>query len=97
MLDKKFILSLIKDDLINAKLVLGLKALGLHPDDYCLYLSGKVFSLMGFKESAQTDQIYEKYLELTEKVKEIDIALSMNQLEELALQIYTELLTANMA
>ncbi|MBI2271096.1 MAG: hypothetical protein HYU69_12190 [Bacteroidetes bacterium] len=93
--EKKIILSLIKDDLTNTKLVSGLNALGLNADDYNLYLGEKILSMMGFEESEQSEMVYEKiYLAMGEKVKEIDITESKEKLNELAEEIYDELLEA---
>lgn len=89
--EQALILSLIKDDLVNQKLLLGLDALGLQPADYYLQLSDTIFSLMGFPESNHSDRVFELYLDLTKKVRFVDISQSQNQLDELAREIYAEL------
>ncbi|HVD99982.1 MAG TPA: hypothetical protein VNB90_17365 [Cytophagaceae bacterium] len=89
---KQLILSLIKDDLINCKLVNSLNDIGLSADDYLLHLSETVFKLMGFKASKETEVIYEYYMDLTERAKLIDISRSRQRFDELALEIYNELL-----
>ena len=58
---KKLIISLIKDDLINAKLVNRLNEIGLCADDYFLHLSDTIFKLMGFEDDEETETIYERY------------------------------------
>nr|WP_294859002.1 hypothetical protein [uncultured Fluviicola sp.] len=90
--EKELILSLIKDDLVNNKLLLGLDALGLRPADYYLHISDTIFSLMGFPESTDSDRVFELYLELTQKAKFLNISESQNQLNELAQEIYSELM-----
>jgi hypothetical protein len=44
--EKKLVISLIKDDLVNRKLLIGLDDLGLRPTDYYLNLSDTIFSLI---------------------------------------------------
>ncbi|WP_341902862.1 hypothetical protein [Fluviicola taffensis] len=90
-MEKEVILSLIKDDLVNHKLLLGLDALGLRAADYYLNISDTIFSLMGFPENKDSDRIYEHYLELTQKARFLNISESQNQLNQLAQEIYLEL------
>ena len=88
---KKLIISLIKDDLLNDKLVNGLIDIGLNPGNYFLHLSETIFKLMGFEDNMMTDEIFNHYLLLSQKVKHIDIAHSSEQLDRLANEIYFEL------
>lgn len=92
---KKLIVSLIKDDLINSKLINGLSDLGLDSGSYHLHLGDTVFNLMGFKEGEESDKIYERYLELTKKAMLIDISEPGRALDDLALQIYYEISAKN--
>lgn len=89
--EKEVILSLIKDDLVNHKLLLGLDALGLRAADYYLNIGDTIFSLMGFPENSDSDRVYELYLELTKKARFLNLSESQNQLEQLAQEIYQEL------
>lgn len=89
---KRLILSLIKDDLINSKLVDALNAAGLNADVYLLNLSSTIFQLMGFDDSRENERVYEYYLQLTQRGKHIDILKTRERFDELALEIYTELL-----
>jgi hypothetical protein len=88
---KELIISLIKDDLVNDKLVNGLIDIGLNPGDYFLHLSETIFKLMGFGDNMMTDEIFDHYLRLSRKAKHIDISSSNGQLEALANEIYNEL------
>lgn len=88
--NKELILSLIKDDLISTKLVNGLNEIGLNADSYYLHLSEIIFRLLGFDDDERSDEVYEKYLEFTEKAKYIDISDSHKPMDELALEIYNE-------
>ncbi len=91
MKNKQLILSLIKDDLINTKLVNGLTEMGLHAENYFLYLGQTIFKLMEFEDSKETEQVFERYVQLTKKVVLIDISESHQPLDELVLEIYEEL------
>lgn len=64
MYSKPLLLSLIKDDLIHARLLLGLEALGLRTDDYTLSISERVFELMGITDDERGEALYERYLEM---------------------------------
>jgi hypothetical protein len=86
---KALIILLIRDDLINSKLVYGLGDIGLNADEYLLHLSDTVFKLMGLDS---TDQLTEHYLELTQRIKDIDIFDHAGTLEHLATDIYRKLL-----
>lgn len=93
--NKKLILSLIKDDLMNMKLVSGLSALGLDADHYIPFLGDTIFHLMEFEEKEQSDLIYKTvYLVMAERVNEVDFKYSKDKLDSLALDIYNELIQA---
>jgi hypothetical protein len=85
---KKLILSLIKDDLINSKLLRGLNKAGLDADRYCLFLSGTIFDLMAYEKSKRSDRIFSQYLRLTKKGDKIDIRETPNAMNDLAREIY---------
>lgn len=89
---KKLILSLIKDDLINCKLVNGLNNAGLNADDYYLHLNTTIFGLMGYKEDHYSDEVFEQYRDLSATAKYIDIHESHATLDPLALDLYNLLL-----
>ena len=89
--EKKLILSLIKDDLIHVKLIYSLEKLGFYSDCYCLHLSSTIFELMGFKSSKESDEVFDRYLQLSEKAVLIDITESNKPMEKLALEIYKKL------
>ena len=91
MKKKQLILSLIKDDLINSKLVYGLIGLGLTTDNYFLYLGQTIFKLMGFEDNKKTELVFEQYIELSKKAVLIDITESHQPLNGLVLEIYEEL------
>ncbi len=89
----ELILSLIKDDLINNKLVNGLNTLGLGAGDYHLHLSETILNLIGL--DTENDAILNLYFNLTQQSELLDltdIANREKQLTQLASEIYSELL-----
>jgi hypothetical protein len=94
-IEKDLILRLIRDSLINYKLVSGLNAMGLNADDYHIYLSDTVFKLMGLDKRKDGDLLFEKiYLGNAQKVRQISIMYSTAALDQLSGEIYEELLLA---
>lgn len=92
---KELILSLIRDNLINTKLTAGLNNLGLIADDYTLHLGDTIFKLMGFPPSEQSDLIFETvFMGNSEKITQIAISGSKDELDLLSMEIYRELLFA---
>ncbi len=89
---KPLILSLIKDDLINSKLVNGLNDLGLDADKYSINSSDTVFKLMGFQNHELKEEIFQYYLELTATAKHIDISESNAPLDDFCMKIYNALI-----
>jgi hypothetical protein len=93
--NEELIMRLIKDSLINTKLISGLNSLGLIADDYTLFLGETIFLLMGFEAGEQSDLIFDKvYLALSEKVSDIKFSDSMQEVEILSKEIYDQLLFA---
>lgn len=90
-INKAVIISLIRDDLVNAKLANGLIAIDLDASHYQLHLGNTIFTLMGFKEDRYSDSIYELYLELGKKATQYNISTSPEAFDELALEIFTVL------
>lgn len=90
--NKELIIRLIRDSLINRKLISGLNSLGLTADNYTLFLGDTIFLLMGF-ESGKSDFIFEKvFVANMEKVMQIEF--SYDELTLLSMQIYQDLLLA---
>lgn len=95
---KQLILSLIKDDLTNLKLVYSLNAIGLSADHYTLHAGSTVINLMNINASGlQWELIHDGYLERTRKVTHIDTQESPALLDALAKEIYDYLKTAQKA
>lgn len=95
MVNKELIISLIKDDLRNTKLVNGLNKIGLKADDYYLHLSDTIFNLMGFEDNSQTEALIEFYYEYSNKVEECDLTFDSTQLDEMAMEVFERLKNIN--
>ena len=78
MTKKELIISLIKDDLTNIRLISGLETLGLDSGKYYLSLSEIIFSIMGISD----ENIYKKYLKMSNAVMRIDIFEHPKKLNE---------------
>lgn len=90
---EKIIIRLIRDHLINMKLISGLNKLGLNADDYNLYLGDTIFMLLDLETSEQSDMIFEKvFLGNSEKIIEIDFSSNTEDLDKLSEMIYKELI-----
>ncbi|MFY9309180.1 MAG: hypothetical protein WAQ28_09070 [Bacteroidia bacterium] len=89
MLSKEIIINLIKDDLINTRLVYGLENLGLNAGNYYLHLNETIFQLIGIEEDK--DEFFDKYIEECRTVEKIDIFNHPDLLDNMALQLYDKL------
>jgi len=90
--NKKLILSLIKDDLINTQFINGLIALGLDAGRYYLHLSQTFFVLMGFGDYNQETELYEEYFDFVEKITTTNLFENPEQLDKIALEVYDKLI-----
>lgn len=91
---KDLIITMIKDDLTNLKLIYSLNDIGLQADGYSLNLNTTIFKLIGLNtHDRRLDTLTDNYLELTRKVTRLDISKDRNQLNELSLEIYNYLQT----
>lgn len=86
---KNDLISLIKDDLTNIRLVHGLEMLGLNAGNYYLNLNETIFKLTGIRED--NEEFLDKYIEECRKVNSIDIFNNPELLNDMALRLYSEL------
>ena len=85
---KELIISLIKDNLRNTHLLMGLSKLGFDTDKNHLYLSDTIFKLFRFKGDEYEEKVFEKYLIVSMKIASIDIFAHPEKLEIKANKIY---------
>ena len=96
MENKKLILSLIKSDVINNKLLAGLEALGFEAiNNYMLELDDRIFELMGFDltDRNMRDEVFERYIPIIDKAAECEIFKLREKdiLDAIAENVYDEL------
>jgi len=89
MPEKELIISLLKDNLTNIRLVYGLTELGLDASDYFLRLDETIFKLMGI--STDDDTFFEEYVNESRTISEIDIFKHPELLNRLAHSLYHKL------
>lgn len=89
-LSKHFIVSLIQDDLIHAKLTNGLENLGLNPENYSLQLSATIMDLMGF-EGTHSEYMLTYYMDLLKRGTYVDNTQDNKAIKTLAREIYHHL------
>lgn len=89
VMGKELILSLIKDDLINVRLVHGLEKLGLASGEYYLHLSETIFKLVGI--TVDDEDFFEDYMDECKTVNNIDIFKHPELLNSLTLSLYNKL------
>ncbi len=91
---EKLVISLIKDDLINSRLVHGLNALGLDAERYYTNLSSSIFGLMGLQTNDERMvKVLESYIDSSKRVLRIDFEDHRKELDDLAVDIYDSLLS----
>jgi hypothetical protein len=88
---KELVIQLIKDNLINNRLIKGLNDLGFHSNDYHLHLSDIIFKLIGIDD--EQEELFEKYLEWCAQPMQSNIFKSEGLLNEYANKIYEYLVS----
>lgn len=88
---KKLILILIKNDLINNKLITSLNHLGVDASTYYTYLSTSIFELMGFEAKGYDETLYDQYNVWSQEVTSLDHTNEGKALDDLAEKIYGKL------
>lgn len=69
---KDLIKSLLRDHLVAYRLTEGLLRIGLDSLNFDLYLSETIFRLMGFGSSEEDEELFEEFLNWSQKVMNID-------------------------
>lgn len=87
---KELIISLIKDNLINTRLVNGLDILGMDSGNYHLHLSETIFKLIGI--TIDDEDFFGEYMDECRTVNNIDIFKHPELLNSLALSLYNKLM-----
>lgn len=86
---ESIIKSLIKDDLRKWKLIYSLQSVGFLNHDFDQHIFETVLDLLGIERSDENlDEIIPRYMNLTEKMRSIDIRFGEPKMDELAEEIY---------
>lgn len=90
--NKEIALNLIFNDLVNCKLIYGLKALHIDAGMYSLCIAESIFKLMGLTDAQCTHERYDQYAALCRKAVEVAYEEGgEHALEALAEEIYEEM------
>ena len=87
---KELIITLIKDHLVNTRLIQGLQSLGFYSDSYHLHLSDLIFKLIGIGD--EQEELFEVYLNWCTKISQTEVFKDAKLLEHYAEEIYAVLL-----
>lgn len=90
---KTLAISLIANDLINSRLVYGLRALDIDAEIYSLFLEIPILELIGFSGDERTEELHDLYAELVRKTAH-NIktgAGDYKAMEKLAIGIYEDM------
>lgn len=82
------IINLIKQDLINWKMIHSLQKVQVRADDYQLDIGSIIFEMMNLEDRNDVDEIFEKYLELSKPVLKLSVSQSNRKIDVLASKIY---------
>jgi hypothetical protein len=89
---KEIVLHLIFNDLVNCKLIYGLRALHIDAGVYSLCMAESIFTLMGLAEAQRTHERYDRYAALCRKATDIPYTEGQaHALQALALEMYEDL------
>jgi len=89
---KELILSLIKADMRNIKLIKGLDKAGALVEYFHSDLGTIILKLIGFEEVERDDTLYDFYDKTLNRIIDIDVSEFMEQLNFLTVDFYNELL-----
>ncbi|MGQ0827887.1 MAG: hypothetical protein ACT4ON_05790 [Bacteroidota bacterium] len=90
---KELVMALLRDHLVSYRLVQGLLKTGLDSFNFDLYTGDIIFQLMGFGSSEKEEELFEEFLNWSEKVMNIDFLGEdrIEPLNDLRDEIYSKL------
>jgi len=89
---KDFVLSMIRDHLLSYRLLQGLEKIGFDTTNFDLYIGDNIFTLLGFGNSAEEEELFEDFLNWSEKATKMDFSVNeRGPLDELCREIYRKL------
>lgn len=86
--NETIIINLIKQDLINWKMIHSLQKVQVRADDYQLDIGSIIFEMMDLENRKDVDEIFEKYVEMSRPVLKLIVGQSNRKIDVLASKIY---------
>ena len=86
--NKVIITNLIKQDLINWKMIYLLQKMQIRAEDYQLDISSIIFEMMDLNNLENVDEIFDKYVEMSKPILNTKASQSNRRIDLLASKIY---------
>jgi hypothetical protein len=86
--NKTIIINLIKQDLINWKMINSLQKMQIRADDYQLDIGSIIFEILDLNNREDVDEIFEKYVEISRPMLKLIVGQSYKKIDALAAKIY---------
>lgn len=86
--NKTIVINLIKQDLINWKMINLLQKMQIHADDYQLDIGSIILEMMNLENRKDADEIFDKYVEMSKPMLKLTIGQSNRKIDALAVKIY---------
>lgn len=86
--NKIIVINLIKQDLINWRMINLFQKMQINADDYQLDIGSIIFEIMDLDNRENVDEIFEKYVEMSKPMLELYTSQSNTEIDLLAAQIY---------
>nr|WP_294860037.1 hypothetical protein [uncultured Fluviicola sp.] len=86
--NRAIVTNLIKQDLINWKMINALQNRQVRADDYQLDIGSIIFELMNLEDRKDVDEIFEKYVELSKPILKLSTSQPNRKIDVLASKIY---------
>ena len=86
--DTAIVTNLIKQDLINWKMICSLQKIQIRADDYQLDIGSIIFEILDLNDRENVDEIFEKYVEMSKPILKLFASQSNRKIDLLAARIY---------
>jgi hypothetical protein len=88
----QLVLNLIKAEMRNYKLIIGLEYAGLSVDWFYTCLDKDILKLIGFNDTKYDESLYEVFDQLMTPIEKMEVDEFHQKIDTLALEVYTGLL-----
>jgi hypothetical protein len=86
--NKNIIINLIKQDLINWRMIYLLQKMQIRADDYQLDIGPIIFEMMDLENRNDANEIFDKYVEMSKSILNTKASQSNRRIDLLASKIY---------